>query len=268
MATYISFLTRLASSSGRAAPEFGVFLTHEEEGEQSEIALGGYNAKKMLRPLKWVPVARQQMGYWQVHIKEVRIDGKVLSVCEDGSCRGIVDTGTSHIGVPGTHLRDFVDLLVVDVSDQFLDCRKLKGVTLEFELETGVTLKVSPRDYMRPLSLQAGTNVGLSNGKPVVVGEHGSSSNTSQITTDADGQVADLRSCTPRLMPVNLPAPLGPKLFILGEPVLQKYYSVYDVAEKSVGFGLAANSDNKKALAEGDETFFMQVTTRLNVRVA
>lgn len=268
MSPEFSFLTQLASSSGRAAPEFGVFLTHETEGEQSEIALGGHNAKKMLRPLKWVPVARPQMGYWQVHVKEVRIGGKVLSVCEDGSCRGIVDTGTSHIGVPGTHLREFVESLAVDVYDEFLDCRKLKGVSLEFELDTGVTLKVFPRDYMRPLTLPGGTNVGLSNGKPVFVGQRSNSSNTSQITTDADGQVADLRSCTPRLMPVNLPAPLGPKIFILGEPVLQKYYSVYDVDEKSIGFGLAANSENKKALAEGDETFFMQVTMRLNSRVA
>merc|ERR1712232_705602 len=36
------------------------------------------------------------------------------------------------------------------------------------------------------------------------------------------------RFCNPRTMAVNLPEPLGPKLFILGEPVLHRYYTVYN----------------------------------------
>ena len=31
---------------------------------------------------------------------------------------------------------------------------------------------------------------------------------------------------------VKLPEPLGPKLFILGEPVLHRYYTVYDWEQK------------------------------------
>merc|ERR1712151_636937 len=46
-------------------------------------------------------------------------------------------------------------------------------------------------------------------------------------------------TCYPTLMPIDLPEPLGPKLFILGEPVLQKYYTVYDWGEQRIGFGLA-----------------------------
>ena len=34
---------------------------------------------------------------------------------------------------------------------------------------------------------------------------------------------------------VKLPQPLGPKLFILGEPVLHRYYTVYDWQEKKAG---------------------------------
>merc|ERR1719408_1178308 len=95
-----SFLNRLASSSTHALQRFGIFLTHEVDGEQSEIALGGHNQNKALTPLKWVPVAMREMGYWQASLKEVRIDGKVLDACKDGSCRAIMDSGTSHIGVP------------------------------------------------------------------------------------------------------------------------------------------------------------------------
>jgi hypothetical protein len=36
---------------------------------------------------------------------------------------------------------------------------------------------------------------------------------------------------------VKLPEPLGPKLFILGEPVLHRYYTVYDWQEKKVPRG-------------------------------
>jgi len=270
MTPEFSFLTRLASSSSQAKQEFAVYLTHDEEGEQSEIALGGHNANKLLSPLKWAPVALPQDGHWQVSIKEVRVDGKVLPACQDGTCRAIFDTGTSHIGVPGTELRHFVDMLSVDVHNPALNCRETKGAYLEFVMADGMKLKLAPNDYMRPLSLQAGTSVGLSSGKPVLAGVR-NSTNSSQsplaLMADADGQVQELRTCVPRLMPLNLPAPLGPKLFILGEPVLQKYYTVYDVAQKKVGFGLAANADNKRALAENDETFFMQVTLRVKRRL-
>jgi len=44
-------------------------------------------------------------------------------------------------------------------------------------------------------------------------------------------------------MTLDLEAPLGPKLFILGEPVLRKYYTVYDAQQKRVGFGRAVHSD-------------------------
>ena len=41
---------------------------------------------------------------------------------------------------------------------------------------------------------------------------------------------------------VKLPEPLGPKLFILGEPVLHRYYTVYDWQEKKVpGKGVGMN---------------------------
>lgn len=264
MTPEFSFLTRLAGHAGDTSQQFGVFLTHEEEGEQSEIALGGHNTNKLLSPLQWVSVARQQMGYWQVYVKEVRIGGKVVESCRDGTCRAIVDTGTSHIGVPGPDLREFVEGLSVDVYDPTKDCRKTKGEFLEYVLrghEGDLTLKLAPSDYMRPLSLQEGTNVGMCSGKPVLTGKRGNGTNSTEATSTfaagPDGQIAELRTCTPRLMPVNLPEPLGPKLFILGEPVLQKYYTVYDVAEKMVGFGLSANLENKRDMLRADEAMVL-----------
>lgn len=259
MSAEFSFLSRLAGSGDHPSQQFGVFLTHEE-GDQSEIALGGHNANKLLSPLTWVTVAQKEMGYWQAFLTEVRFAGKILESCMDGTCRAIVDTGTSHIGVPGPDLRELVHTLSVDTYEQVGDCRQQKDASLELEFvfAGGLTLKLAPSDYMRPMSLQAGTNVGLSNGKPVITGGRGNSTQdppTKQMATGADGQIAALRTCTPRMMPVNLPAPLGPKLFILGEPLLQKYYTVYDSVEQQIGFGLAANSENRRAILNGGETF-------------
>merc|ERR1719482_2040507 len=59
---------------------------------------------------------------------------------------------------------------------------------------------------------------------------------------DAPGSVP--RFCRPRLMPVNMPAPLGPNLFILGEPVLHRYYTVFDWAGPKIGLGLANTASN------------------------
>jgi len=75
-------------------------------------------------------------------------------------------------------------------------------------------------------------------------------------------------------MSVNLPKPLGPNLFILGEPVLQRYYTVYDWAERKIGFGLAANAHNAGSLdakegideQEEDVHSFLQVTVTVAVR--
>merc|ERR1719506_685799 len=83
---------------------------------------------------------------------------------------------------------------------------------------------------------------------------------------DAPGSVP--RFCRPRLMPVNMPAPLGPKLFILGEPVLHRYYTVFDWAGPKIGFGVANNKRNTQdrsqitdrigSLPKDVEVFLMQ----------
>merc|ERR1719498_555888 len=83
---------------------------------------------------------------------------------------------------------------------------------------------------------------------------------------EAPGSVP--RFCRPRLMPVNMPAPLGPNLFILGEPVLHRYYTVFDWAGPSIGFGVAnipqnlpdrvQTTDRIGSLPKDVEVFLMQ----------
>jgi saccharopepsin len=245
LAESFSYFNVLAGSHKLSLPQFGVFLSEGEDGEESEIAFGGYNTKRILDPLHFVPVAKPELGYWEVQIKAIRIDGRELDVCMDGTCRGVVDTGTSHIGVPAPYNVEVSDLLTRDAGD-LLDCRLVQAPEVEIELP-GINLTLNPRNYMRRLPLREGVTVGSPKG--VVIDEEPAQS-PAQHTVVAASEDNVNRQCTPRVTRVNLPEPLGPKLFILGEPILHRYYTVYDWANLQVGFSLSNSRQNTEDLSE------------------
>eukprot|EP00747_Dinoflagellata_sp_TGD_P162195 gnl/TRDRNA2_/TRDRNA2_179530_c0_seq1.p1 gnl/TRDRNA2_/TRDRNA2_179530_c0~~gnl/TRDRNA2_/TRDRNA2_179530_c0_seq1.p1 ORF type:complete len:490 (+),score=120.97 gnl/TRDRNA2_/TRDRNA2_179530_c0_seq1:81-1550(+) len=231
-----SFLTTMQKSNKVKNPWFGVYLTDGENGEESEIALGGSNPRRYEGDLQWAKVAMPQLGHWQVAIHAIRIGGKTMDICEDGTCRGIVDTGTSHLGIPGTAVQEIADLLTVTLDNELDDCRHAKGINVEIDVGN-FTLELSPHNYMRKLPLQDGVTVGSKNGVSLTKEEE-------QQEEEAPAATA-VKRCKPRLMPVNLPAPLGPKLFLLGEPVLHRYYTVYNWETAHIGFGLAKRFDKE-----------------------
>merc|ERR1719476_931501 len=121
--------------TGLPNAHFGVFLSEgEEEGEESQIAMGGVDDRRLLEPLSWAPVSMPELGYWQVPIVAVRVDGKELDVCKDGTCRGVVDTGTSHLGIPAPFDGELADMLTVDAGDK-VDCRLAEAPEIEIELK-------------------------------------------------------------------------------------------------------------------------------------
>merc|ERR1719231_1779411 len=48
--------------------------------------------------------------------------------------------------------------------------------------------------------------------------------------------------CRSLLLPVDHNEQLGPKVFIWGEPVLRRYYTMYDFEREQVGFTLATGT--------------------------
>jgi hypothetical protein len=265
-----SFFDRVAESGKAKSAHFGVFLTEGDvEGESSEIAIGGFNEKRLLNPIAWADVAMADYGYWQVRVKAIRIDGKELDVCRDGTCRGIVDTGTSHLGVPGKAHKEIAAMLNVDAGD-LLDCRLAVAPVLELELEN-INITLGAENYMRRLPLREGVKVGSSTGVIIPETEEQIEGTvTSDPTPWMDRNLTDVtRHCSPRIMPVNLPEPIGPNLFLLGEPVLHRYYTVFDWKGLQVGFSLANNhrntadpgtkiGDGRGTLPDDVETLLMQ----------
>lgn len=62
---------------------FSVFLARTDQG-QSSISFGGHDESKAASGFSWVPVAKPELGYWQVQIHQVRIGDNVLDECLDG----------------------------------------------------------------------------------------------------------------------------------------------------------------------------------------
>jgi len=233
-----SFFGQMVAQHPAMQPRFSVFLARTDQGESS-ISFGGHDETKAASDVHWVPVAMPELGYWQVQIQTVRIGDIVLDECADGGCRAILDTGTSLLGAPRQAIKALHQHLSRDVllapqgtglgEDQVSpeagkeaatkDCRlRSDGAPLVFELGPGIPgIVLDSEDYFRP--------------KPFNM-------------TVPDKPGAWKLVCRSLLLPLDLEAPLGPRTFILGEPVLRKYYTIYDWASRRVGFATADHSDD------------------------
>mmetsp|Transcript_106021 Transcript_106021/g.276897 ORF Transcript_106021/g.276897 Transcript_106021/m.276897 type:complete len:289 (-) Transcript_106021:93-959(-) len=222
-----SFFGRMTRQQPAMLPQFSVFLARNDES-LSTISFGGHQPERAASALRWAPVAMPELGYWQVEIKSVRIGGEVIEDCEAGKCRAILDTGTSLLGVPRQVSRPMQRLLArtppqdADVED--MDCRDVQGNDIEFDLGDQV-VRVGAEDYSRP--------------RP--------------FNITADTPEGWQLSCRSLLLPLDIEAPLGPLVFIWGEPVLRKYLTVYDWGTKRVGIAAAGTPAGPSLVSAVDQ---------------
>lgn len=168
--------------------------------------------------MHWLPVPHDEAvdkGYWLVTMRDVVVDGKSLNVCHPDPlddtnskprCLVAMDTGSSlTMGPPGPMA---VMLNAIGLKD---DCSNVKNLpTLKFLMD-GVggevfEMVLGPEDYAE---------------------------------YDDDNSVID--SCATGFQPMALPPSIGP-MWVFGQTVLRKYYSVYDPKRWQVGVGLAVHS--------------------------
>jgi hypothetical protein len=278
IASEFNFLNRLMDLGSFPNYQFGFFLTHGTQS-LSEIAMGGYNKKRLLTPLSWAPVAKDSLGHWLVKITEVKIAGRTLDVCKDGSCQGIVDTGSSHLGIPSSSFDEFMNKLSVD-SGGAARCAEVHAPEVELVLE-GFGLMLAPRHYMRPLPVEKSVVFDSRAVSPMSSVDNESTNEVpalpaaAALAANASNANVTSMSCTPRLASLNFPEPLGPNFFILGEPVLHRYYTVFDWKERAIGFGLSDTAQNRHALQASrgveqglpeDQVILVQVFLSVRVR--
>lgn len=203
-----SFLGQYSRLNPESPQVFGVYLSKSDD-VPSEISFGGHDESRIADPLQWVAVNQPELGYWQVRIKSITVGDEPFSLCDDGECVGIVDTGTSLMGVPKQSVNALNRELARQVDDAAddLDCRDFPGPDLVFHFES-FSISLGAEDYSRP----APTRV--------------------QNSTDNEMLVI----CRATLLPVEMGPPMNSKTFIIGEPALSKYYTAYDWGQKRIGF--------------------------------
>jgi len=199
-----SFLTEVASGGawpkGETSHMFSVFLATSEY-EDSEITFAGYRPERFFdgANISWCAARDKEHGHWQVAIKSIRAGGARLPFCNDGTCRAVIDTGTSLLGIPSAlGPRLFRSLRHRSAKRGFCNG---PGPQLEIELDS-VTLVLDPVNLARP--------------------EFVPDPNADLNKTESRADYLKWFSCVPMLMHMDLPLPLSPKTLILGEPVLQK----------------------------------------------
>jgi len=218
-----SFFNQMAKLNGLKEARFGYFLSRTDS-VPSEISFGGHDERRVASELQWVPVHQPELGFWQLKVRGVSVGGEPLPFCEAGDCVAIADTGTSLIGVPrqaGQRLHWLLARKVPDNPSE-IDCRGFPGPELVFDLGDGVKLTVGPEDYSRATAMRVLQN----------------KNNHSQVV------------CRASLLPVDDDEVLGPKAWILGEPVLRKYYTAYDWRRRQIGFAPAVQPESAPAAEE------------------
>ena len=141
-------------------------------------------------------------------IKNVFVNGRVYSRCQQEVCYAVIDSGTSSIAAPGHASKFFRNILGPLVENAFnpetQECDRFPAADLvQFQFES----------------------------HSIYLDHH----DISRVPNNADFSKADERVCEPKLLTLNIHEPLGPNVFILGEPVLMKYYHVFDADNLRIG---------------------------------
>jgi len=210
--SHFNFLQQLADGHAGLRSRFGIFLA--ADGSGAEIAFGGIDRRRLAEKLTWVPVTSPEQGYWQVNILEIRVGDQTLYDCRGGECKGIVDMGTSRLGVPDSLAPDLEVALAVP------------------KAAPGAGLLVAGRNCRNPdLHLDLGGLI---------------------LTLQAEDYAGP--TCAPKLTPTKPQYPTNAGTFVLGEPLLKRYYTAFDWQMQSMGFGKAKGSlDNGHLLSDDDD---------------
>eukprot|EP00052_Salpingoeca_macrocollata_P023434 m.205856 g.205856 ORF g.205856 m.205856 type:complete len:386 (-) comp22027_c0_seq2:486-1643(-) len=166
-----------------------------------ELVLGGYDPAHFSGPINYVPVTRD--GYWQLEMNTVSIAG--LSFCQSG-CNAIADTGTSLLAGPTTEIEKInkaIGATPLAKGEYVVQCSKIPSMP-NLSITLGSTqYTLTPNQYV--------------------------------LKVTAEG----VTECVSGFIGLDVPPPMGP-LWILGDPFIGAYTTVFDRANNRLGFGKAA----------------------------
>jgi len=208
-----NFVNRISSGKAFKNPMFAFFLRDLKADEDSEITFGGYREEMIADgKMHWLPVAKDEAtdkGYWLVTMRDIIVDGTPLKICDD-----------------------------------FSDNPKC-----QVAMDTGSSLTMGPPSQMQTLLEAIGLKEDCSNAHhlPTLrLQMEGVGGEIVEMVLEAKdyAEVAE-DSCATGFQAMELPPYLGP-MWVFGQTVLRKYYSVYDPKDWRVGIGLAKHSSKTR----------------------
>ncbi|CEG35915.1 aspartyl protease family [Plasmopara halstedii] len=190
---------------------FAFYLSPTPNSNGSQLHLGGYDDELMhsLQATWQMTDVVPQFGqwtFWRIRLHSVKV-GKHRNACLDG-CIAFVDSGTSLIGIPGTLYLNFLYEVATYAQNQGCYCG---FVQYGFQC-----FLCAPENF--PL-LRVG-----------VGGEH------FYVLEGTDYTLCVGLTC------IVLVQPSGQEMWVLGDVFMKKFYSLYDVKKKQIGFACIANS--------------------------
>eukprot|EP00040_Diaphanoeca_grandis_P039102 m.258151 g.258151 ORF g.258151 m.258151 type:complete len:429 (-) comp36195_c0_seq1:68-1354(-) len=191
-------------------------LAGKPDDGRSALVLGGVDEKYCANgQCDWtyhsLDVMQKLLGYWLIKSNDILVNGTSLGLCPKG-CQTVVDTGTSILVGPNNRVNPLIQ-----------QCNKSgliqKDGTMPCDLESSLpvlTFEFAEKSYTLEPSWY------------VLKGQ----------TTNAETGEKEIE-CQLGIQGLN--PLLSGELWILGDPFLRKYYTVFDRTANRVGFTLAAN---------------------------
>jgi len=171
--------------------------------EDSQLTFGYLDYSKFEGDVHWVPLVTDLLMYWLIEIEDVRLGTMSLGVCNP-KCHAAVDTGTSLLSAPSSHL-DLIFSYMQDCSRYF----EFPDIVLVIN---GEEYSIPPKDYVITITGEGEDNPGLHS--------------------------VGFEECTLAFMSIDVPPPDGP-LWILGDIFMASYYTIFDRDNLRVGFAKA-----------------------------
>jgi len=212
---HFNFVNQLRSNTSDTEPLIAVFLRDLEASEDSEITFGTWRRERLVpgEQLQWLPIpqeAAKEKGFWLVTMRDVYVGDKPLGLCGDAAAGGRCQLALDTGSSLSMASPSDVGALfrAIGMSEDCSNFDKLPTVRLELDAMENRTFEVLLQPH-------------------------------EYLERSSEG-------CAPTIAPMQLPPNLG-SMWILGQPFLRKYYSVYDAKTWRVGLGLAAHAPKRPA---------------------
>jgi hypothetical protein len=164
-------------------------------------------------------------NYWSVRMADVMVGDERLNICPQDGCKVAVDSGTSLVTGPSSHVSHLLRKL--DIKH---NCDNWDGIK-PFSLLLEATRKDGSK-YLKKYQLHK-----------------------NEFVFEMKNQQGKRKACTPGLMALDVPKPRGP-LWILGDLFMMKYFTQYNRNTNQVKIGLA-NHKTKMQEEEEEESEMM-----------